>query len=194
MPIPISNVTVSGIVEVVPSRAESLSPGLACLLTFALTAPAWAQARSPNPAFSDYPVAETFSGQPAPPKLTRSEDRKFATKIREGVAKGPNFAGHFTIVEWGSGAGAISMALVDANDGKTYSGPFSILSQGSSIQRYEDKVTATDMDFRPLDYRLDSKLLIVRGCPEEKDCKSYFYEWSAPKFKLIRTVRSVAVP
>ena len=37
----------------------------------------------------------------------------------------------------------------------------------------------------PLAYKLDSRLLIARGCPEEENCGSYFYEWTGTKFKLI---------
>jgi hypothetical protein len=32
---------------------------------------------------------------------------------------------------------------------------------------------------------LNSRLLVVRGCPEDKNCATYFYEWTASAFKLV---------
>jgi len=49
------------------------------------------------PSFSDYPATETFSGKPAAPLFQTAGQRKFRTMIREGAAKGPNFAGRYTI-------------------------------------------------------------------------------------------------
>src|SRR5260370_26522263 len=49
------------------------------------------------PRFEVYPVTETFKGSPTPPNLRRPGDKLFRTKIREGAAKGPNYAGHYTI-------------------------------------------------------------------------------------------------
>jgi hypothetical protein len=46
----------------------------------------------------------------------------------------------------------------------------------------------------PLEFYTDSRLLIARGCPGGENCASYFYEWVAPKFKLIRKVDAVPIP
>lgn len=134
------------------------------------------------PRFGDYPAPEIFKGQPAAPKLRRPGDRLFRTKIREGAAKGPNFAGHFTIADWGCGAGCVSIAIVDAKDGTIYDAPFSALAWGMAFMKEE-----------PLAYKLDSRLLIARGCPEEENCGAYFYEWTGTRFKLIRKVAQARV-
>jgi hypothetical protein len=136
------------------------------------------------PRFEDYPVTETFKGPPAPPKLLRPGDRLFRTKIREGAAKGPNFAGHFSIADWGCGSGCISMAIVDAKDGKIYDAPFTALAWG--IPMMQNSV-------EPPAYKLDSRLMIVRGCLEEENCGSYFHEWNGSRFKLIRKVADFPV-
>src|SRR5208282_3369622 len=125
-------------------------------------------------------------GKPAPPKLIRPEDRLFRTRIREGASKGPNFAGHYTIAEWGCGSGCISIALVDAADGTVFKVPFDVLGWGMPLMEYEGRYAPNREGFAPLSYRLDSRLLIVRGCPEDQNCASYFYEWKGPQFKLIR--------
>ncbi|MBZ5605341.1 MAG: hypothetical protein LAO79_23835 [Acidobacteriia bacterium] len=42
-------------------------------------------------------------------------------------------------------------------------------------------------DEDPLAYKLESRLLIVHGCPEEKNCGTYFYEWTGVSLKLLRS-------
>jgi hypothetical protein len=93
------------------------------------------------PKFENYPVTDIFKGPPAPPKLRRPGDRLFRTRIREGAAKGPNFAGHFTVAEWGCGAGCVSIAIVDAKDGRIYDAPFTALAWG--VPMMKDSVEPT---------------------------------------------------
>ena len=134
------------------------------------------------PRLNDYPVADVFTGTPAQPKLLRRGDKLFRTMIREGAAKGPNFAGHYTIAEWGCGTSCVSIAVIDAKTGDVYSGPFGILGYSSNM-KYAD---VSEAKFEPLSYNVYSRLLIVRGCPEDENCGSFFYEWRTPRFRLIR--------
>jgi hypothetical protein len=111
----------------------------------------------------------------------------------EGAAKGPNFAGQYTIIEWGCGSGCIAFAIVDAVSGRIYYPiPFSALAlpyQG----------TATGRAYKGLEYRLNSALLIADGCPEEnenasetlKNCGTRYYKWEQQRFVL---VASISVP
>jgi hypothetical protein len=144
------------------------------------------------PAFDQLRVTQVFSGQPARPILRTPDDRMFRNRIREGAAEGPNFAGHYTIAEWGCGAGCVQMALIDAVDGRIYRGPFQVLSW--ELLEYEGKLASNDDRFEPLDFQKGSRLLIVRGCPEEKNCASYFYELAGSQFKLIRKVGATRIP
>jgi hypothetical protein len=156
-------------------------------LAFTLGVSAWAQTAAViSPEFYEYPVRTAFSGPPAAPKLIRPSDRRFRTKIREAASRGPNFAGHLTIAEWGCGAGCVSAALVDAKDGRVYAVPFSILGWGMPPLMYEGKYSPTQDGFRPLEYKIASNLLVVRGCPEDRSCASYFYQWTGSDLKLIR--------
>jgi len=142
------------------------------------------------PAFDQYRIAEPkFPGKPARPLIKTPEHRKFRTMILEAAAKGPNFAGHYTIAAWGCGAGCVSIAMVDAATGAVYRGPFRNLTW--EMRKYEDQYAANDDRFEPLAYRPDSRLLVARGCPEEANCASYFWEWTGLQFKLIRIIASV---
>jgi hypothetical protein len=46
--------------------------------------------------------------------------RRFRTALRDGVAAGPNFAGHLTVVTWGCGTQCRSDAIVDARTERVY--------------------------------------------------------------------------
>jgi hypothetical protein len=59
---------------------------------------------------------------------------------------------------------------------------------------YEGKIAADGEIFEPLDFRKDSRLLVARGCPEEKDCASYFWEWTGAQFKLLKKVPASPLP
>jgi hypothetical protein len=94
------------------------------------------------PRFKDYPVNEPLIRHPAPVDFSRSPDeRRFRTVLVRGARKGPNFAGHYTVVIWGCGSPCKSFAIVDARTGQVHSPGFS-LTLGAC-------------------YRLDSDLFIV---------------------------------
>lgn len=130
------------------------------------------------PEFDQFKVAEKFTGKPAAPVLRTRMQKSFRTAIRDAAQGGPNFAGHYTLAEWGCGAGCVSMAIVDNKTGATFDGPFNVLG-------YDLSYTYEGGD-EQLAFRVDSRLVIARGCPGEKDCGSYFYEWTGDAFKLIR--------
>lgn len=129
--------------------------------------------------FSDFAASADFHGKPATPILATRNQRMFRSAIREAAAKGPNFAGHYTIAEWGCGSGCMSSVVVDAVTGKVFAAPFRILSmplpESEGGHEYEGAV-----------YQLKSRLLIADGCPEETACGAYYYEWSDNKFKQLR--------
>jgi hypothetical protein len=135
--------------------------------------PAWALK------FTDFAVLESFHSKPAKPILTSRAQRTFRSAITRATAKGPNFAGHYTVAEWGCGSGCMSIAIVDAASGKVFPGPFKILSmplaEGEGGHDYQGAV-----------YQLKSRLFIADGCPEEAKCGTYYYEWNQDKFKQLR--------
>jgi hypothetical protein len=135
-------------------------------------------AASSTPTFDQFRAQEKFAGTPAAPILRTRLQRTFRTMIQEAARAGPNFAGHFTLAEWGCGAGCVSMAVVDEKSGRVSDGPFALLGY--------DLAYVYEGGEEQLDFRTDSRLLIARGCPGEKDCGTYYYEWTGEQFKLIR--------
>ena len=128
--------------------------------------------------FEDYPTKEIFQGTPKPVDLTGNSNAKlYRTVLREGAKKGPNFAGHFTIVIWGCGTSTQAFAIVDASTGKVYFCPG--LSFVSYADWYED-------DYG-LHFRKDSYLLVANGHQNEDDPKGrFYYLWNGIELKLIK--------
>lgn len=71
------------------------------------------------PQFADHATTTQMITDPAPVNFdTYPQARNFETAITEQAAKGPNFAGHYTIIEWGCGTNCQGHAIVDAETGE----------------------------------------------------------------------------
>ncbi len=151
------------------------------------------------PSFDEYrvPPSTIFKGVPAAPQFKAPGQRMFRTVIREATKKGSNFAGHYTIADWGCGTSCEAVAVIDAETGAVYDGPFgqlpkAVLYYGENL-RY-DRDARGSYIYDDLSYRLNSRLLIARGCPNFKDCAAYFYEWTGSQFKLLRKIPATPEP
>lgn len=133
--------------------------------------------RETRPQFSDYTVAELYAGKNAAPKIT-DEWRSFRRRIREGASHTPNFSGSYRIVEWGCDSDCVRFALIDLKTGVIYGPPFDSL--------WLDAFATHGWRGKGLEYRNNSRLLVVDGCPTEK-CATYFYEWTGSKFRLVQS-------
>lgn len=126
------------------------------------------------PRFEDYPVAEMFNGTPAAPRLVEPWSRLYRTRIREGVtkdygafrgsvylkSKGPNFAGHYFVVNWGCGTGCLMMVVVDAVTGHVYPPPLAVGTVGNQQIGIPNLGTGwADFDYRP-----NSRLFMIKTC------------------------------
>lgn len=136
--------------------------------------------RTDTPRFEDFPVSEKFTGKPVTVKILSRDARRYRTVIREGAREGPNFAGHYTIVTWGCGAGCVQFAIVDAKTGAVYSPRFYVAAR----MHFDEETQQPD---EPLQFRIDSKLLIVSGSPNEKNEGIYYYSWNGRRLALIKS-------
>jgi hypothetical protein len=149
------------------------------------TAEARAAKRSGPPRFGDYPAGEIYSGRIAPVLLETKRARMFRGRLREGARQGPNFAGHYTVVFWGCGAGCAQVAVVDARTGKVYWPPLDYADIPDSPQEGEDQAAfaAQHRNFRP-----DSKLLVLTR--DRYDGRggytAYYYLFDKNRFRLLR--------
>lgn len=136
-----------------------------------------------TPTFDQYRVTETVTAKTAPPIIRTRHQRAFRTRIREATAAGPNFAGHYALAQWGCGAGCISFALIDTQTGAVVdpSPAYLAIDAASPLE--------------PVQFRRDSRLLVLDGCPEEKNCGVHYYEWTGKDLKVLHsTSRPSAAP
>ena len=98
--------------------------------------------------FKDFQTKEIYKGKLANPDFRTDPNAKyFITRIKEGCENnGVNFAGHYTIIEWGCGAGCQQMAVVDRMNGKIIFSkiPFDTLDGHCG-----------------LNYKIDSRMIVV---------------------------------
>jgi hypothetical protein len=131
------------------------------------------------PRFEDFPASEEFKGKVAPVKLSSARARKFRTVLKENASKGVNFAGHYVIATWGCGADCLEFAIIDARTGRVYFTP-SLLTVAGLPDQKEDR----------LQFRKDSRLLIVVGARNEEGGGKYYYEWKNNQLELRRSVET----
>jgi len=155
---------------------------LAILCVISFTSTALAQG-SATPRFEDYP-ATVFKGRMAALKLSGSEARNFRTRLREGAQQGVNFAGHYTIVQWGCGTACLQVAFIDAKTGAVF---FPRELNGFGVWFWGGNDDA--LRFKP-----DSRLLVMSGFPASEGSKDepksglYYYEWTGGRLRLVKLV------
>ena len=152
-----------------------------------------------EPRFEDYPVTEMFEGAPATPVLVTAEQRRYRTRIRNGVmngegvwsgswknpikTSGPNFAGRYFVIRWGCGSNCLMMAVVDAKTGKVYNPPLS----GSGTELYLNMDMLGD---REIDFQAHSSLMVLRNACRiaRSECGVYYFNWQNDRFTLLKRV------
>ena len=156
------------------------------LLVFSLAA--FGQKGKP-PAFGQYPAkvekvrAKTIDFSHSPGAGT------FRTRLREALAEGVNFAGHFVVAGWGCGTGCISGGIIDARDGRVY-----FPKQFNDIAVWYNDSGYTE---KPISYRKNSRMFVVSGISGDQEDRpgeeslwgDYYYEWKNNSLKLVRFVK-----
>lgn len=156
--------------------------GILFIVTFAVGG--YAQA---TPKFSAFAEKVETARTKAIDFKRNPDARSFRTRLSQGLRGGVNFAGHFVLVGWGCGTGCVSGAIVDARTGSVFwPEQFNALAVWYGAGEYVDK---------PVNYRKNSRLLIITGIPGQKDADApakpsgvYYYEWKNNRLKQIRFV------
>lgn len=72
-----------------------------------------------TPDFDDYPAEDIYEGKIAQVDFsTNPSAEPFRAVITTAAAKGTNFAGKYTVVEWGCGTSCQNHAIIDAASGR----------------------------------------------------------------------------
>jgi hypothetical protein len=159
-----------------------------CLL-FVLAVPLQTAAGQQGyPSFENFRVNHMYSGKPARAKIIGRRARMFRTRIREGAANGPNFAGKYTVVRWGCGSDCQQLAIVNAMSGEVFFPP-EILQIESCCFAGSDSLISEDT----IQFKQDSRLLITVGLrfvgQKNEQLGKFYYEWRGNRLRLLRAIR-----
>lgn len=133
-----------------------------------------AQSNTPLPKFEDYHIRDQYTGKTAPPIITK-DDRSFRTRLRDASRGKANFAGHYVLTVWGCGAACLMGAAIDAKTGRVYWLPFTVCCWPVEVEH-------------PLDFRLDSSLIVFTGSRNEEGGGVYYYKFDNGQFTLLRAI------
>lgn len=151
------------------------------ILLFLIAMPSILFAQGKTPQFKDYPAEAPYKGKNTPVKLTK-DNRDFRTRLRETSKGKPSFAGRYMVGIWGCGTSCLSGAIVDAKTGKVYWLPGIICCWEGG-----------DDNFSPVEYKLNSRLMILSGLINENDKQSgldsHFYEFKNGRFVYVKTIK-----
>src|SRR5579859_4651762 len=117
--------------------------------------------------FSEFPARESARSASARLRIDSRDARLYRTRLRDALAQGPNFAGHYVIAAWGCGASCTMFGIIDAKTGTVFFDPD--LRDVSGDQVGDDP--KDDPPFWSLRFRQDSRLLIVLGAPNEDESR-----------------------
>ncbi|NPT42065.1 hypothetical protein GNZ12_12190 [Paraburkholderia sp. 1N] len=131
------------------------------------------------PRFEDFAVNDTFAGKAAKVRLVSADDKEYATRIREASRQKPNFAGHYVLASWGCGTSCVSTVVIDAKTGRVTWLPFTVCCWDVDVQE-------------PIEFRRDSRLLVVHGSRNEEGGGTYYYALDKDSFKLVKVVEKAA--
>jgi hypothetical protein len=134
--------------------------------------------------FARYPARLSVVGlQPHAPDVRSGMPHLYRTVLREEVKGEPNFAGHYILIRIGCGAATGCPAITDTKTGKVYFPP--ALKAATALL-----VDTGDTRVQTLNFRKDSRLLVLFGTPNEDSKKDgmSFYVWRSNRLTLVRFV------
>lgn len=131
--------------------------------------------QSSPPRFEDYSAAQETITPGHKPVIVGKMSRRYASVLRDAAERPPDFAGHYVLASWGCGASCVMAAAIDAKTGTVIWLPFTVCCWPLEITE-------------PLEFKIDSHLLIVRGSRNEKGGGVYYYLLDNQRFTLLLAI------
>ncbi len=142
--------------------------------------------------FAQAPRFSSYSATVEKPKVKSIDFKKnpdartFRTRLTYAFGRGVNFAGHYIVAGWGCGTGCTNAAIIDARNGNVF-WPDQFMNIDAS---YGDGYSEKQLDFRK-----NSRLLIIHGRPGSRDENApvkpsgdHYYEWKNNRFRLLKVI------
>jgi len=139
------------------------------------------RANTSLPDFYQHPIneSEQFTGVPETVDLSSYKGaQKYRTKLKEGARKGPNFAGHYTIVTIGCGTECQENWLIDTQTGK-------ILTRIHSMIGLKYQLDSALMIINPIDPELARRYKSNPDAPVWNGILTSYVLWKDNKFDRI---------
>lgn len=140
---------------------------------FVLLCFACSDAEADQISFEQFPSGSIYKGKTRLPDFS-GRDREFAgyrTRIRDGLTAGSNFAGHYSVIQYGCGTGCIGAYVADNQTGKVYD-----LFPRDEVERI----------YLNLAFRTDSRLIIAQWVNyDSKKCNLEYYAWEKNGPKIV---------
>lgn len=129
------------------------------------------------PAFDDFSVKSDKHPRKYTSKilLVTARSKLYRTVISLEGKKEPNFAAHHRLVTWGCGTDCRGFAIVDRVSGRVYTAP--------AIEYVAGAMGNSDLR---IDFRADSRLLVLSGLLNDDLEGKFFYEWTGESLKLLK--------
>ncbi len=121
--------------------------------------------------FDDFPASVIQPSYIVKPRIISAQDRLYRSALQHVDLSRPIFAGHYAFFHTGCGTSCLVAAAIDIRSGYISWLPFTISAPGDA-----------PIDWQPLEYRLDSTLLIVNGGRNEIGDGRYFYNFHHDHF------------
>jgi hypothetical protein len=136
--------------------------------------------------FGKYPVAVEKPRIKAIDFKRHKDALSMRTGLTGALRGGVNFAGHHVVAGWGCGTGCTNAAIIDTRTGDLFWPDQFYNVDASYGGGYSDK---------QLDFRKNSRLLIIHGRPGGKDENApgkpsgdHYYEWTGKRLRLLKVV------
>ncbi len=129
--------------------------------------------QQPKPA--DYPSRARMKGETVLPDFKKRdrEFNSFRTRIREGMKQGPNFAGHYSVIQFGCGTGCSGVVVADNRTGRPSRFP-----RGGEDNMYLD-----------LQFQVDSRLLAAQWLDYDTNrCFIEFFDYDRQSWNVMSKV------
>ncbi len=117
-----------------------------------------------GPWFADHAAdQERFVGT-TPVEIDADTIPRIREALLDAADRPANFAGRYRVVTWGCGSGCFGGAILDKKDGAVWELPFAAHRRFGTI-------------YDPLQYRADSRLLVVTGNLNEERDGTFYFVW-----------------
>src|SRR5690349_17331640 len=137
------------------------------------------------PKFSDYPASAR--GSVARPKLDLASNpiaRTYRTRLRNAIAEGSNYAGHYTVALWGCGTSCVMFAVVNLESGRVVTPKSFTTVSGDHLVADDCLCTAGGLSWG-LRFARDSTLLVVVGELDEDEDQTGAFDFTRRADQLV---------